>query len=216
MNEYDSSRIRDLLGESHDLEPTDKPEEADVLLLNTCSIREKAQEKVFHQLGRWRKLKQDNPDLIIGVGGCVASQEGDKILGVVAQKYDSVVSDSIKGVGDNLVIKVGEEEVNFNIKNFDKGALEKEMQNNPQLMSAFIKDQEGFSSFAEEYINARVLKENLNEIYGEIWKVAQAKALKKNAVGAKKPFVGNKETKEQNTQAGSGMNRTLDIIDKHN
>ncbi len=79
MNEYDSARMRDLLGESHDLEPTDQPEDADVLLLNTCSIREKAQEKVFHQLGRWKHLKQKNPDLIIGVGGCVASQEGEEI-----------------------------------------------------------------------------------------------------------------------------------------
>ena len=79
MNEYDSARMRDLLGESHDLIPAATPEEADVLLLNTCSIREKAQEKVFHQLGRWKHLKQKNPDLIIGVGGCVASQEGAEI-----------------------------------------------------------------------------------------------------------------------------------------
>ena len=79
MNEYDSARMRDLLQESHDLEPTDNPEEADVLLLNTCSIREKAQEKVFHQLGRWKHLKKNNPNLIIGVGGCVASQEGAEI-----------------------------------------------------------------------------------------------------------------------------------------
>ncbi|ANG61492.1 tRNA (N6-isopentenyl adenosine(37)-C2)-methylthiotransferase MiaB [Marinobacterium aestuarii] len=79
MNEYDSSRMADLLGESHALELTDNPEDADVLLLNTCSIREKAQEKVFHQLGRWRKLKDRNPDLVIGVGGCVASQEGEAI-----------------------------------------------------------------------------------------------------------------------------------------
>jgi len=80
MNEYDSARMADLLGESHDLELTEDADEADVLLLNTCSIREKAQEKVFHQLGRWRKLKAKNPDLKIGVGGCVASQEGDNIL----------------------------------------------------------------------------------------------------------------------------------------
>ncbi len=79
MNEYDSSRMRDLLGESHDLVSTDDPAEADVLLLNTCSIREKAQEKVFHQLGRWKHLKESKPGLIIGVGGCVASQEGDAI-----------------------------------------------------------------------------------------------------------------------------------------
>ncbi|MDF1638044.1 tRNA (N6-isopentenyl adenosine(37)-C2)-methylthiotransferase MiaB [Alcanivorax jadensis] len=79
MNEYDSTRMVDLLESSHGLEPTDNPEEADVLLLNTCSIREKAQEKVFHQLGRWKKLKDANPDMVIAVGGCVASQEGDAI-----------------------------------------------------------------------------------------------------------------------------------------
>mgnify|MGYP005991948261 FL=1 len=79
MNEYDSSRMADLLGDTHAMEITHNEEEADVILLNTCSIREKAQEKVFHQLGRWNKLKKKNPNLIIGVGGCVASQEGDAI-----------------------------------------------------------------------------------------------------------------------------------------
>lgn len=79
MNEYDSSKMADLLNSTHGLELTDIPEEADVLLLNTCSIREKAQEKVFHQLGRWKELKKTNPALVIGVGGCVASQEGEHI-----------------------------------------------------------------------------------------------------------------------------------------
>ena len=79
MNEYDSTRMVDLLESTHNLEPTDNPEDADVLLLNTCSIREKAQEKVFHQLGRWKRLKDRKPELIIGVGGCVASQEGEAI-----------------------------------------------------------------------------------------------------------------------------------------
>ncbi|AQT59718.1 tRNA (N6-isopentenyl adenosine(37)-C2)-methylthiotransferase MiaB [Cellvibrio mixtus] len=79
MNEYDSSRMKDLLGESHNMVPTENPEEADVILINTCSIREKAQEKLFHELGRWKNLKKKNPDLVIGVGGCVASQEGDAI-----------------------------------------------------------------------------------------------------------------------------------------
>ncbi len=79
MNEYDSSRIRDLLQLEHDLIATENENEADVLLLNTCSIREKAQEKVFHQLGRWRLLKEQQPNIIIGVGGCVASQEGSAI-----------------------------------------------------------------------------------------------------------------------------------------
>lgn len=79
MNEYDSARMQDLLVDSHGLEPTDREEDADVILLNTCSIREKAQEKVFHQLGRWKPLKKAKPELIIGVGGCVASQEGEAI-----------------------------------------------------------------------------------------------------------------------------------------
>jgi tRNA-2-methylthio-N6-dimethylallyladenosine synthase len=79
MNEYDSARMADVLREAGGYEPTDRPEEADLLLLNTCSIREKAQEKVFSQLGAWRPLKQARPEVIIGVGGCVASQEGEGI-----------------------------------------------------------------------------------------------------------------------------------------
>lgn len=79
MNEYDSDKMRDVLQASHGMELTVVPEEADVLLLNTCSIREKAQEKVFSAIGRWRKLKDKRPDVIIGVGGCVASQEGAAI-----------------------------------------------------------------------------------------------------------------------------------------
>jgi tRNA-2-methylthio-N6-dimethylallyladenosine synthase len=79
MNEYDSSRMKDLLGESHNMVATEHPEDADVILINTCSIREKAQERLFHELGRWKKLKKAKPDLVIGVGGCVASQEGEAI-----------------------------------------------------------------------------------------------------------------------------------------
>ncbi len=79
MNEYDSDKMGDVLKESHGMQRTEIPEEADVLLLNTCSIREKAQEKVFSQLGRWRKIKAKRPDVMIGVGGCVASQEGEAI-----------------------------------------------------------------------------------------------------------------------------------------
>ncbi len=80
MNEYDSSKMAEVLLHSHGLEKTDKVEEADVILLNTCSIREKAQEKVFSQLGQWREYKQKNPHVVIGVGGCVASQEGGDII----------------------------------------------------------------------------------------------------------------------------------------
>jgi tRNA-2-methylthio-N6-dimethylallyladenosine synthase len=79
MNEYDSQKIAELLDSTHGFSLAEEAEQADVILLNTCSIREKAQEKVFHQLGRWKNLKVTNPDLLIGVGGCVASQEGDSI-----------------------------------------------------------------------------------------------------------------------------------------
>jgi tRNA-2-methylthio-N6-dimethylallyladenosine synthase len=81
MNEYDSSRMVDVLRESEGLELTDDPAAADVVLLNTCSVREKAQEKVFSHLGQWRLLKERKPGLVIGVGGCVASQEGEGLLG---------------------------------------------------------------------------------------------------------------------------------------
>ncbi|HEX2826616.1 MAG TPA: tRNA (N6-isopentenyl adenosine(37)-C2)-methylthiotransferase MiaB [Burkholderiales bacterium] len=80
MNEYDSDKMADVLRESHGLEPTQDPAEADVILFNTCSVREKAQEKVFHDLGRVKHLKRERPGVIIGVGGCVASQEGAAIV----------------------------------------------------------------------------------------------------------------------------------------
>ncbi|HEC13427.1 MAG TPA: tRNA (N6-isopentenyl adenosine(37)-C2)-methylthiotransferase MiaB [Acidiferrobacteraceae bacterium] len=81
MNEYDSARLADVLAASHGLTLTEDPAHADVLLLNTCSVREKAQEKVFSELGRWRPLKERRPHVVIGVGGCVASQEGEAIRG---------------------------------------------------------------------------------------------------------------------------------------
>jgi tRNA-2-methylthio-N6-dimethylallyladenosine synthase len=80
MNEYDSSKMVDMMCTERNMQQTKDPAEADLILLNTCSIREKAQEKVFSQLGRWRPLKTSNSELIIGVGGCVASQEGDNII----------------------------------------------------------------------------------------------------------------------------------------
>src|SRR2546425_2768930 len=80
MNEYDSDKMADVLAASEDTVKCDTPEEADIILFNTCSVRENAQERVFHDLGRVRHLKQRNPDLLIGVGGCVASQEGAVIV----------------------------------------------------------------------------------------------------------------------------------------
>ncbi len=89
MNEYDSEKMLDVLNHECNMETTEDVSQADVLLLNTCSIREKAQEKVFSQLGQWRKLKEENPNLLIGVGGCVASQEGEA-LSARAKQVDIV------------------------------------------------------------------------------------------------------------------------------
>ena len=80
MNEYDSAKMIDLLQEKEDFELAESEEQADLLILNTCSIREKAQERVFHQIGRWRKIKEKNPDLKIAIGGCVAFRKGRKLL----------------------------------------------------------------------------------------------------------------------------------------
>jgi len=80
MNEYDSRKMAEVLGASHGFTPTEQPEEADLLLFNTCSVREKAQEKLFSELGRWKELKDARPGVLIGVGGCVASQEGDNVF----------------------------------------------------------------------------------------------------------------------------------------
>lgn len=80
MNEYDSDKMSDVLNAAEGLVPTDTPEDADVILFNTCSVREKAQEKVFSELGRVKALKALKPDLVVGVGGCVASQEGASIV----------------------------------------------------------------------------------------------------------------------------------------
>jgi tRNA-2-methylthio-N6-dimethylallyladenosine synthase len=79
MNEYDSARMADVLRTSAEMTPTDDPQQADVLVMNTCSVREKAQEKVFSLLGEWRRVKARRPEVIIAVGGCVASQEGEAI-----------------------------------------------------------------------------------------------------------------------------------------
>ena len=123
MNEYDSARMADMLGESHDMELTDNPKDADVLLLNTCSIREKAQEKVFHELGRWRMLKEENPDLIIGVGGCVASQEGDAIMKrapVVDMVFGPQTLHRLPGMVDQSANKIPVVDISFpEIEKFD-------------------------------------------------------------------------------------------------
>ena len=204
MNEYDSSRMRDLLRESHDLVPTDNPEDADVLLLNTCSIREKAQEKVFHQLGRWKRLKQKNPDLVIGVGGCVASQEGEEI-GRRAPYVDLVFGPQTlhrlpemmeqRGPGGTLVVDVSFPE----IEKFDR--LPDPRVEGP---SAFVSIMEGCSKYCTfcvvPYTRGEEVSRPLDDVIAEIAHLAAGGVREVNLLG-------------QNVNAYCGENHEGEIVD---
>jgi len=204
MNEYDSARMRDLLGESHDMIPTDNPEEADVLLLNTCSIREKAQEKVFHQLGRWKRLKQKNPDLIIGVGGCVASQEGAEI-GRRAPYVDLVFGPQTlhrlpemmarRGPGDTIVVDVSFPE----IEKFDR--LPDPKVEGP---SAFVSVMEGCSKYCTfcvvPYTRGEEVSRPLDDVIAEIAHLADGGVREVNLLG-------------QNVNAYRGLNHLGETVD---
>jgi tRNA-2-methylthio-N6-dimethylallyladenosine synthase len=187
MNEYDSARIQDLLQESHDLVPTDNPEDADVLLLNTCSIREKAQEKVFHQLGRWKHLKQKNPGLIIGVGGCVASQEGAEI-GRRAPYVDLVFGPQTlhrlpemmeqRGPGGTIVVDISFPE----IEKFDR--LPEPKVDGP---SAFVSVMEGCSKYCTfcvvPYTRGEEVSRPLDDVIAEIAHLAAGGVKEVNLLG---------------------------------
>ena len=204
MNEYDSARMRDLLQESHDLVPTDNPEEADVLLLNTCSIREKAQEKVFHQLGRWKRLKARKPDLIIGVGGCVASQEGAEI-GRRAPYVDLVFGPQTlhrlpemmerRGPGGTIVVDVSFPE----IEKFDR--LPEPKVEGP---SAFVSIMEGCSKYCTfcvvPYTRGEEVSRPVDDVIAEIAHLAQGGVREVNLLG-------------QNVNAYRGDNHLGETVD---
>jgi tRNA-2-methylthio-N6-dimethylallyladenosine synthase len=204
MNEYDSSRMRDMLQESHDLVPTENPEEADVLLLNTCSIREKAQEKVFHQLGRWKRLKLKNPDLIIGVGGCVASQEGAEI-GKRAPYVDLVFGPQTlhrlpemmekRGPGGTMVVDVSFPE----IEKFDR--LPEPSVEGP---SAFVSIMEGCSKYCTfcvvPYTRGEEVSRPVDDVIAEIAHLASGGVREVNLLG-------------QNVNAFRGPNHLGEIVD---
>jgi tRNA-2-methylthio-N6-dimethylallyladenosine synthase len=204
MNEYDSARMRDLLQESHDLTPTDNPEEADVLLLNTCSIREKAQEKVFHQLGRWKHLKKNNPDLIIGVGGCVASQEGAEI-GRRAPYVDLVFGPQTlhrlpemmdqRGPGGTIVVDISFPE----IEKFDR--LPEPKAEGP---TAFVSIMEGCSKYCTfcvvPYTRGEEVSRPLDDVIAEIAHLAAGGVREVNLLG-------------QNVNAYRGASHEGEIID---
>ena len=187
MNEYDSSRMADLLHDSHGLIPTDNPDEADVLLLNTCSIREKAQEKVFHQLGRWKKLKQKNPELIIGVGGCVASQEGEEI-GRRAPHVDLVFGPQTlhrlpemmeqRGPGGSIVVDISFPE----IEKFDR--LPDPKVEGP---SAFVSVMEGCSKYCTfcvvPYTRGEEVSRPVDDVIAEVAHLADGGVKEVNLLG---------------------------------
>ena len=204
MNEYDSARMRDLLQESHDLVPTDDPEDADVLLLNTCSIREKAQEKVFHQLGRWKHLKKNKPDLIIGVGGCVASQEGAEI-GRRAPYVDLIFGPQTlhrlpgmmeqRGPGGTLVVDISFPE----IEKFDN--LPEPKVEGP---SAFVSIMEGCSKYCTfcvvPYTRGEEVSRPVDDVIAEIAHLAAGGVREVNLLG-------------QNVNAYRGASHEGDIVD---
>jgi tRNA-2-methylthio-N6-dimethylallyladenosine synthase len=204
MNEYDSARMRDLLQESHGLVSTDDPEDADVLLLNTCSIREKAQEKVFHQLGRWKHLKQKNPNLIIGVGGCVASQEGADI-GRRAPYVDLVFGPQTlhrlpqmmeqRSPGGTLVVDISFPE----IEKFDN--LPQPKVDGP---SAFVSVMEGCSKYCTfcvvPYTRGEEVSRPVDDVIAEIAHLAAQGVREVNLLG-------------QNVNAYRGANHLGEVVD---
>lgn len=204
MNEYDSARMQDLLVDSHGLEPTDREDDADVILLNTCSIREKAQEKVFHQLGRWRPLKQKNPNLIIGVGGCVASQEGadigkrapfvDLVFGPQTLHRLPEMLDERRESG-NLVVDISFPE----IEKFDR--LPEPSVEGP---TAFVSVMEGCSKYCSfcvvPYTRGEEVSRPLDDVIAEVASLAQRGVREVNLLG-------------QNVNAYRGESHEGDIVD---
>ena len=204
MNEYDSARMADLLNASHGLEQTDSADEADVLLLNTCSIREKAQEKVFHQLGRWKHLKQKNPELIIGVGGCVASQEGaeigkrapyvDLIFGPQTLHRLPEMIDDRRG-GEPVVVDVSFPE----IEKFDR--LPEPSVDGP---TAFVSIMEGCSKYCTfcvvPYTRGEEVSRPVDDVIAEIASLADRGVKEVNLLG-------------QNVNAYRGNNHLGEIVD---
>jgi tRNA-2-methylthio-N6-dimethylallyladenosine synthase len=196
--------MADLLHDSHGLIPTDNPDEADVLLLNTCSIREKAQEKVFHQLGRWKKLKQKNPKLIIGVGGCVASQEGEEI-GRRAPHVDLVFGPQTlhrlpemmeqRGPGGSIVVDISFPE----IEKFDR--LPDPSVEGP---SAFVSVMEGCSKYCTfcvvPYTRGEEVSRPVDDVIAEVAHLADGGVKEVNLLG-------------QNVNAYRGDNHLGEIVD---
>jgi tRNA-2-methylthio-N6-dimethylallyladenosine synthase len=187
MNEYDSDKMRDVLKASHGFELIDDPKQADVLLLNTCSVREKAQEKVFSALGKWRKIKDKRPDVIIGVGGCVASQEGaaiqtrapfvDIVFGPQTLHRLPQLLDQARNRQERVV------DVSFpEIEKFD--ALPEPRAEGPK---AYVSVMEGCSKYCTfcvvPYTRGEEISRPLNDVIAEITALAQQGVREVNLLG---------------------------------
>ena len=188
MNEYDSQKMADLLDDSHGYEFTDEAADADVILLNTCSIREKAQEKVFHQLGRWKNLKDKKPELIIGVGGCVASQEGqhirerapfvDMVFGPqTLHRLPEMIEQIKKGDGESVI------DISFpEIEKFDR--LPEPTTDGP---SAFVSIMEGCSKYCTfcvvPYTRGEEVSRPVDDVLFEIAQLAEQGVREVNLLG---------------------------------
>ncbi|WP_114800783.1 tRNA (N6-isopentenyl adenosine(37)-C2)-methylthiotransferase MiaB [Moraxella canis] len=198
MNEYDSQKMGDVLGSSHGMVMTQDISEADVLIMNTCSIREKAQEKVFSELGRWRKLKEKNPNLIIGVGGCVASQEGDNIqkrapyvdmvfgpqtLHRLPELYESTKNQAKTDLGQMPKNRIGVVDVSFpSIEKFDFLPEPK-----VEGYTAFVSIMEGCSKYCSfcvvPYTRGEELSRPLDDVLAEIDSLAEQGVREINLLG---------------------------------
>lgn len=192
MNEYDSSKMADVLKKSHGYVKTDNPLEADILLLNTCSIREKAQEKVFSQLGEWRAFKEKNPQLIIGVGGCVASQEGEAIAKrapYVDLIFGPQTLHRLPEMLDNAfneqkrIIKKAVVDISFpEIEKFDN--LPEPRAEGP---TAFVSIMEGCSKYCSycvvPYTRGEEISRPLDDVLVEVYKLAEQGVREVNLLG---------------------------------
>ena len=168
MNEYDSARMADVLRESAGLELTDQPELADVILLNTCSVREKAQEKVFSQLGKWRLLKRSKPELLIGVGGCVASQEGEGIL-TRAPFVDLVFGPQTIHRLPDMIAKLratGRPQVDVSFPEIEK--FDRLPQPHAAGAAAFVSIMEGCSKYCTFCVVPYTRGEEINRPFGQV------------------------------------------------
>ncbi|MFT6757692.1 MAG: tRNA-2-methylthio-N6-dimethylallyladenosine synthase [Chitinophagales bacterium] len=206
MNEYDSARMKDLLADSHEYVVCDTAEEADVLLLNTCSIRERAQDKVYHQLGRWKKLKDKNPDLVIGVGGCVASQEGDAIS-KRAPHVDMIFGPQTLHRLPEMIDAVEIHEVQATVVDISFPEIEKfDRLPEPQVNgpSAFVSIMEGCSKYCTfcvvPYTRGEEVSRPFDDVITEVAQLAAKGVREVNLLG-------------QNVNAYRGPNHDDEIID---